>query len=136
MSWVIVLSAIIDASVSAVITGRVPVVHCCWQILPLQGDELQAHMIAVGNRVLLRRCRHPFLSYGELCSFIASSFECSVGAFTSAHRPHDHFLLSFPFLLDGIHKFFSRPFRKDVALGDLSAKVKVKRLQRLAYHIC
>ena len=45
-------------------------------------------------------------------------------ACASVHRLNDDVLLSFPFLLDGVHKLLSRPIRKDVAIGDLSAEVK------------
>ena len=81
-------------------------------------------MIAVGNRVFLRRCGSSFLSHRKLCHFVSSSFEGRVLACASIHRPRDHVLLSFPFLLDSIHEFFGRPFRKGIAFGDLSAKVK------------
>ena len=43
---------------------------------------------------------------------------------TSIQRPNDDVLLSFPFLLDGVHKLLCCPIRKDVDIGDFSAKVK------------
>ena len=67
----------------------------------------------------------PLLSsHGELCHFIVTIFESSMLACTSVHRPDDDFLLSFPFFLDGIHKFLGRPIRKSVAVCNFSAEVK------------
>ena len=119
-----ILGTCVDAAICAVVSGRVVSINRLRQILPFQSDEFQSHMIAVGNRVFLRRCCHSFFSHGELCHFIAPSFESSMLACTSVHRPDDDVLLSFPFLLDGIHKFLGRPIRKSVAICNLSAEVK------------
>ena len=82
-------------------------------------------MIAMGNRVFLRRGCHSFFSHGELCHFIATSFESRMLACALIHRPNDDVLLSFSFLLDGVHKLFCHPIRKGlVAIGDFSAKVE------------
>ena len=63
-------------------------------------------------------------SHGELCHFISTSFESSMLACTSVHRPDNDVLLSFPFLLDRIHKFLCHPIRKSVAICNLSADEK------------
>ena len=62
------LSTFVDGSVVVLVAGRVPVVFERWQVLPLQGYEFQADMIAVGNRIFLRSGGHSFLSAIEICA--------------------------------------------------------------------
>ena len=93
--------------------------------MPFQGDEFQPHMITVGNRVLLRCSRHPFLSYCELCHLISSSFECRMLAGTGVHRTDDDFLLAFALLLNGVHELFDCPSRNiSISVGNFSSKIE------------
>ena len=48
-----------------------------------------------------------------------------MGACTSVQRPEDDILLTFSFLLDGVHKLLSRPIRNvRVTVRDFSAEEK------------
>ena len=80
-------------------------------------------MVAVGNRVLLRRGDDSFFNHPELNFFVASSFISGVVTGSSVHRPNDDVLLALALFADGIKEFFlcTRWYRL-VAVGYLSAK--------------
>ena len=82
-------------------------------------------MVAVGNRVLLRRGDDSLVGYTKLRHFVATSFVCGVDICTSIHRPNDDVLLSFPFLLDRVEKLSCRPVWDGlVTVGYFSAQVE------------
>ena len=124
-TWVSILSAWSDAAVVIVLWGRVVHVNLVLQILPLQGNDFHSNMIAVGNRVFLRRGCQPFFSHGELCHFIAKAVCWHAPGYIA---PMTTSCCPFPFfwmVSINIHKLFGRPIRKAlVIVGDFSAKVK------------
>ena len=80
-------------------------------------------MIAVGNRVLLRRGDDSFFNHPKLSCFVASSFVGGVFTGSSIHRPDDDFKLSLASLADVVKEvFFSPGWDRLVTVVDLSAK--------------
>ena len=96
-----------------------------FEIGPFESNEFQAHMIAVGNRVLLRCGNYAFFSHIELSFFIASSFQRQVIPGSSIHRANCNFLLAFALFLHGIEEFLFCPgWDVLVSIRDLSANVE------------
>ena len=63
------------STIGAVIRSGLTQVHSHGQVWPFHSDKLQPHVVAVGNRVLLRRGDHSYVSYTKLSFLIASSLE-------------------------------------------------------------
>ena len=116
------------STVSAVVWNGSTEVDFRGEILPFRGDELQAHMVAVGNRVLLRRGDHAYVSYTKLTFLITSSFVCSVLIGTMVHRPDDDLLAIF-LLASWIKEITFCP-RWDCAVTVCHLSSKEKRTER------
>ena len=81
-------------------------------------------MIAVGNRVLLRRVDHSLFGHVDLGFFVAAALEPGVFTGSSEHRAHGDTLLALCFLLDGVKEDRFHPCRNCcIRIGDFSAKV-------------
>ena len=81
-------------------------------------------MIAVGNRVLLRRVDYSLFSHVDLGFFVAASLEPSMFTGSSEHRAHSDALLALCFLLDGVKEDRFHPCRNCcIRSGNFSAKV-------------
>ena len=77
-------------------------------------------MIAVGNRVLLRRVDHSLFGHVDLGFFIASALEPGMFTGSSEHRT----LLALGFLLDGVEEDRFHPcWNCCIRVGDFSAKI-------------
>ena len=81
-------------------------------------------MVAVGNRVLLRRVDHSLLSHVDLGFFVASALEPSMFIGSLEHRAHSDALLALCFLLDGVQENCFHPcWDCRVRIGNFSAKI-------------
>ena len=81
-------------------------------------------MIAVGNRVLLRRVDYSLFGHVDLGFFVAAALEPGVFTGSSEHRAHGDALLALCFLLDGVKEDRFHPCRNCcIRIGDFSAKV-------------
>ena len=81
-------------------------------------------MIAVGNRVLLRRVDYSLFGHVDLGFFVAAALEPGVLTGSSEHCAHGDALLALGFLLDGVKEDRFHPCRNCcIRIGDFSAKV-------------
>ena len=81
-------------------------------------------MIAVGNRVLLRRVDYSLFGHVDLGFFVAAALEPGVFTGYSEHRAHGDALLALCFLLDGVKEDRFHPcWNCCIRIGDFSAKV-------------
>ena len=81
-------------------------------------------MIAMGNRVLLRRGDYSFFGHVDLGFFVATALESDVFVGSSIHRAHGDCLLALSLFLDGVKEDCFHPGRNCcVRIGDFSAKV-------------
>ena len=81
-------------------------------------------MVAVGNRVLLRRGDHSFFGHVNLGFFVATALESDVFIGSSVHRAHGDCLLALSLFLDGVKEDRFHPGRNCcVRIGNFSAKV-------------
>ena len=108
-------------TIRVVFRSRLTDVNFHGEVWPLQSDELQSHMVAVGNRVLLRCGDDAFVGHTKLSHFIASSFVRSVLNRAMVHRPNDDFLLAFALFASRIEEFtFCPRWNCAVAVSNLS----------------
>ena len=85
---------------------------------------MYAHLIAVGNRVLLRRGDHSFFPHVDLGFFVATALESDVLEGSSIHRAHGDCLLALTLFLHGVKEDSFYPGGNCcVRIGDFSAKV-------------
>ena len=70
-----------------------------FEVSPFQRYEFQAHMVAVGNRVLLGRGCYAFFPHVDLGFFVATSSKSSVFIGSSIHCAHGDVLLAFALFL-------------------------------------
>ena len=81
-------------------------------------------MIAMGNRVLLRRGGYSFFGHFDLGFFVATALESDVFVGSSIHRAHGDCLLALSLFLDGVKEDCFHPGRNCcIRIGDFSAKV-------------
>ena len=92
-------------------------------------------MIAVGNRVLLRRVDYSLFGHVDLGFFVAAALEPGVFTGSSEHGAHGDALLALCLLLDGVKEDRFHPCRNCcIRIGDFSAKVKGPKVGR--WHFC
>ena len=79
------MTFLIWAIVDIVLRVRVPKFNralrrafIAFEVRPFESNEFQAHVVAMGNRVLLRSGDYACFSHIELALFVASSFQCKV----------------------------------------------------------
>ena len=81
-------------------------------------------MVAVGNRVLLRRIDYSLFGHVDLGFFVATALEPGVFKGSSVHRAHGDTLLALGLFLDGVKEDRFHPCRNCcIRIGDFPAKV-------------
>ena len=104
-----------------------------WRSAHFKAMKCKTHVIAVGNRVLLRRIGDTFFAHLDLGFFVATSSKSSVIMGSSIHCAHSDILLAFALFLHGIKKGCFRPRRKGfIGIGDFSAKIKGPKGRQMA----